>query len=239
MATYSVKVVLLTPLDLSTALKWKGREPAPETTPKPGGTRVQMRGYDIVENGLGVRLPKVVERILPDHTYVQYEDGRDTIVAKGGPTKSIFSGEGLWQGGTGQLKVVSEVRPASRSDDYRRGTKLIAETVVPGKSAKEVARPAQAHSAQVNRGGNLYGGNVNSNSFAGDAYERSTGRRPATPPDAWGSRTRLGGGQMSPQLQRARKLLGTGLGSTALGLAITGVAEDMGKRLGGRSLYGY
>ena len=237
---HPLQSILLSPIDLSAAIQWRRAAPVPETNPRPGGTRVQLRGYDILEDRFGVKLPSFVEAITPDHTYVQYEDGGEPIVAKGGPTQPIPSRAGFDEGLRGQLKVTSEIRPASWSDDYRRGTKLVAETFVPGRTAKEVVRPAQAYSAGVNRGGNLYGAGTNSNSFAADSYERSTGRRPSAGYDTWGNETRLGEGGMSADLQRSRRLLGSGFGSTTLGQAVTRVAEDVGDRLGDRLLmFGY
>lgn len=227
----TLREVLLTPVDLGGVLRSKRRSPLPETAPPPGGTRVQMRAFDIFESKLGVELPDWLEKRLPDHAYVQYDDGRDRIIARGGPSKGKgFVADGLG----GRLRVVSEVQPAERSVDSGLGTKLIDETFIPGKTAQEVARPARTYSASVNRGQNLYGAKVNSNSFAGGAHEQSTGRR-AGSTEMWGHETRLGDGRLPPDFQRSRRLLGPGLGSTGVGRAITAVAEDVGDRLEGRS----
>lgn len=244
---HPLRNILLTPIDLGTvikrkgappaptgpgaSLKPKGRPPLPETAPPKGGTRVQMRAFDVAETKLGVDLPDWLEKRLPDHAYVQYDDGRDRIIARGGPSEGKgFIADGLG----GRLRVVSEVQLAERSVDNGLGTKLIDETFIPDKTAQEAARAARTYSAGVNRGQNLYGAKVNSNSFAGGAHEQSAGRRAGTA-EMWGHETRLGDGQLPPDFQRSRRLLGPGLGSTGLGRAITAVAEDIGDRLGGRS----
>ena len=226
----SPREMLLRPIELGSVLKWQASPPAPTARPPSGGTQVQVRAFDMLEKWTGKKMPRVIERLSPDHAYVEYDDGKEQIIARGGPSakKGAFFGDAV----NGRLRTVGEVGPAARSVDNRQGTKILETSFVPGRSARQAAEPAKRYADGVNRGQNLYGATTNSNSFANGAYESSVGRRTAAP-ETWGNSTRLGDGMLPADLQRSRKRLGQGLGSTSIGRAINRVAEDIGSRLDG------
>ncbi|MFN3513914.1 MAG: hypothetical protein ACK41C_12755 [Phenylobacterium sp.] len=224
----TVRDVLLAPVDLGMVLKWQRPQPAPYTPPPGGGARVQVRSYDVVENNLGVRLPPALERLLPDHAYVEYDDGRERFIARGGPSAQGKAFVDNARNGT--LRVQGGVEPAAQSVDNNKGTKVLDTTFLPGRTANEAAQPARDYTRRVNQGQNLYGATTNSNSFAFGAAESSTGRR-SRHPEAWGHDTRLGDGRLAPDIQRSREILGPGLGSTKLGRVLSKMAEDVDGRL--------
>lgn len=150
------------------------------------GTWVRVKAYDISESNGGRH-----SKQWPDHMYVEYDDGRDQIIARGGPSAqgTQFFKDGL----AGRLRVAAEVTPASQSQDYGRGGRILYETFLPYKTADEAAAPAREEMARANRGENLYGKWVNSNSFVGNVTERQFGRRIGDD-QTWGYKTRLGDG---------------------------------------------
>ena len=188
-------------------------------------TRVTVKAYDIASQ----RYPwlKPFDRYLPDHMYVEYEDGRETLIARGGPTATgpDFKSRAL----RGDLRTNAVVLPAQDSVDNGRGTRVLSQTFIPGRTAREAAKPAYEQAARINRAQNLYGGQVNSNSYVGDVMEDTTGQRVGDR-QTWGFRTRLQGGGMSPTMVGSRKALGAGFGSTAPGMFLYRLGEELGKR---------
>ena len=193
-------------------------------TRSPPGTWVRVKAYDIPQNKYGA--PPWLT-IGPDHMFVEYDDGREQVIARGGP-----SGEPrqfVRHGFAGQLRTRAEVTPAKDSKDYGAGQRVMFETFVPHRTARDVARPAYDKAARVNRADNLYGAGVNSNSFAADVIEDTFGRRVGDW-QTWGAKTRLRSGGMSPTMTESRKALGTGFGSTAPGQLLYRLAQELGKK---------
>lgn len=124
-----------------------------------------------------------------DHMFVTLDDGRDVLIARGGPSAS-GPGELVRDGLADQLTVRAEVKPQAQSLDQGRTGRVIFRGFVPQESAAEAADAARRHAAGVNRGGNDYRRDSSSNSFAADVVEDLFGCRVG---DArtWGSRTRL------------------------------------------------
>jgi hypothetical protein len=130
---------------------------------------------------VSVRASKVRPLLdIPDHMFVEYDDGQNPLIARGGPSKS---GLGLVTGSLdGSNRVTARVDPSQLSPDYGTAYRTLAARFLPGVSAEEAAAPARQHAAGVNRGGNAYGWNANSDSFAADVAEPLFGFRPH---DAW------------------------------------------------------
>jgi len=124
------------------------------------GTRVTVRGYDIPW------LPGKAE-----HMYVEYDDGRERLIARGGPSPL---GDAL----NGNLRVVAGVSPEQESRDYRKGGRVLHSGFLPGVSAQTAAAPARAYGEELKRDGRAYSRQSNSNSFAADVVERMFGVRP-------------------------------------------------------------
>jgi hypothetical protein len=127
--------------------------------------------------------------------FVQFDDGRRRLIARGGPSQESagFVG-GLLDGSN---RVAAGVSPAALNKDYSGGGRVLARTFVPNVTAEEAASAARSHARGVNHGANAYGWNANSNSFAADVAEPILGRRPGdarTP----GYRTRLREGGLAP-----------------------------------------
>ena len=111
-----------------------------------------------------------------DHMFVEYDDGHAPLIARGQPSRS---GLGLVLGSLdGTNRVAAQVDPAERSPDYGTKARMMAQTFLPGVTAEQAAAGAVKHAEGVNRGGNAYGWNGNSNSFAADVAEPILGRRP-------------------------------------------------------------
>lgn len=207
----------------SAVLKVAPRRDGP-TAQSPPGTRVRVKAYDILQNKYGA--PPWFT-IGPDHMFVEYDDGREQLIARGGPSGEPrrFVRDGL----AGQLRTRAEATQARDSRDHGAGQRVVFETFVPNRTARDVARPAYAEAARVNRADNLYGGGVNSNSFAADVIEDTFGRRVGDW-QTWGAKTRLRSGGMSPTMTESRKALGTGFGSTAPGQLLYRLAQELGKK---------
>ncbi|WP_372785026.1 hypothetical protein [Phenylobacterium sp.] len=108
--------------------------------------------------------------------FVQYDDGREQLIARGGPSLegAEFAG-GLLDGSN---RVTAGVFPAALSKDYGKGQREIFHGFLPGIPAQEAAAGARAYAADVNRGGDAYAPlGTNSNSFAADVIEDRFGRR--------------------------------------------------------------
>lgn len=159
--------------DLSALQKAPRR--GPETT-------VTVRAYDIP----GRR--GVAGRVTPDHMYVEYDDGREQIIARGGP-----SGQGpefARQLLTDDLHVVGEVTPARESRDYGRGERVLFRGRLPGVTAQAAAEPARRLAERLRDDPRRYRGDSNSNSFVGDVIEPTFHVRPGDR-QTWGWDRRL------------------------------------------------
>lgn len=191
----------------------------------PPGTRVTVKGYDIASQGRPWL--KFLDPVLSDHMYVEYDDGREPLIARGGPSSQ---GLAFWRDGlTGKLRTAAEVTAARQSKDFGRGERILAQTFIPGRTAREVAQPAYEKAAQAGRGNNLYGYRVNSNSYAADAAEPTFGRRIGDE-DTPGYETRLGDGELPEPVRRSQQALGQGLGATPPGMFLYRLGEELGKR---------
>ena len=137
-----------------------------QTAPKRGsGTQVTVYGTPIGMTGNTF-----------DHMYVEYDDGRRQLIARGGPS---LQGADFW-GGTldGSDRVRARVTPADQSKDFGKPSRVLAQRFLSGETAEQAALPARLHAHGVNRGGNFYGiWDSNSNSFAGDVTAPIFGRR--------------------------------------------------------------
>lgn len=149
-----------------------------EGAPGEAGTRVTVQAYPVPLLGRQA-----------DHMYVTLDDGREVLIARGGPSART-PGEMIRDAWTDHLTVRAEVAPRATSTDRGRGGRVIFEGFLPGQSAQEAATPARAHAVGVNLGGNDYRRDSSSNSFAADVVEALFGCRVG---DArtWGSRTQL------------------------------------------------
>lgn len=126
--------------------------------PRKQGTSVTVRSYDLFRDGKRDNL-----KVAPDHMFVEYDDGREQYIFRGGP-----SAHGLH----------AEVTRASDSRDYQRGTRVLERRFIPGATAREAIRPAQATAARIERTRPPYlGVHSNSNTAVGDATELQFGRR--------------------------------------------------------------
>lgn len=191
----------------------------------PPGTRVTVKAYDIASQGRPWL--KFLDPMLSDHMYVEYDDGRAPLIARGGPSARglvPFVRDGL----TGRLRTQAGVTPAHQSEDFGRGGRILAQTFIPGRTAREVAQPAREKAAQAMRGNNLYGYRVNSNSYAADAAEPTFGRRIGDE-DTPGYETRLGDGKLPEAVRRSQRALGQGFGATAPGMLLYRLGEDLRK----------
>jgi len=161
------------------------RAPRLGAGPRPPGTKVTAYAYDLL------RLPEPLARLTPDHLYVEYDDGQEQLIARGGPSRE---GLGLAAGHLrGDLSVAAKVGSARESRDYRRGGRVMFRGFLPHMTAQQAAGPARRHAAGVNRGGNAYLGDQNSNTFASDVVEDTFGV-PIGDGQTWGSGGRLGHG---------------------------------------------
>lgn len=140
----------------------------------PRGTDVTVRSKRIIPP-LGP--------LSPEHMYVEYDDGQKDLIARGGPSAS--GGEMAKAFLNGDLSVTGQVTPAQVSKDYGQG-QVIYRHFMPGVSAAEAARPAEWVVDRAGRGGNAYDASTNSNSFAADTLQETTGDRVRTP-NTWGA----------------------------------------------------
>lgn len=160
------------------------RSVAPPCDAGPGGvgggpgTQVTVRAYPVPLLGRQA-----------DHMYVTLDDGREVLIARGGPSART-PGDLLRDVLTDQLTVRAEVTPEAQSLDRGRSGRVVFRGFLPGEAAETAADPARRHAEGVNRRGNDYGRDSSSNSFAADVVEDLFGCRVG---DArtWGSKTRL------------------------------------------------
>lgn len=134
-------------------------EPRPSPAPAQAAprTRVTVSSYDVPSKWLerwGYELRPWAKRLSPDHMYVEYDDGREQYIFRGGPSGPFLG---------------AEVTPARRSKDHGRGERVLHRADLPGQTAREAIRPAQAAARQVNGAGQPYlVFGSNSNSVVGD-----------------------------------------------------------------------
>jgi hypothetical protein len=133
------------------------------------GTEVTVRKYPIKE----------VDGGKADHMYVQYDDGRSQVIARGGPSRNDDGAIGDFL--TGGLTVRADVDPAAASRDYGRGQQTVFRGFIPGVTMQQATAPARRRAAGVNASSNAYGLHHNSNSFAADDVEARFGCRPGDP----------------------------------------------------------
>lgn len=120
--------------------------------PKKPGTQVTVWAYSAVFRGS----PK-------DHMYVEYDDGREQYIYRGGPS---------WHG------VHAQVTPARESPDYRKGERVLYRTDLPGVTAKDAIKPVQAEAGRVERSRAPYGVlTSNSNGVVADGTQAQFGFR--------------------------------------------------------------
>lgn len=166
-----------------------------EAAPKRPGTSVRVRAYRIP--GLGPA----------KHMYVEYDDGRERLIARGGP-----SGEGpdFVRGVlSDNLHVTGGVTPAYLSRDYAKGGETVFSGYLPGVSAQAAAAPARREAQALAKDPRRYRGLANSNSYAADTVEPLFGVRPGDPLTP-GYKTRLDEApraRLSPLMSRVLTLL--------------------------------
>ena len=174
--------------------KAPARSPA-QVGERPGvpGTLVTMRAKPI---------PAV--RNQADHMWVEFDDGRQQLIARGGPDS--HNAEMFASGMLNDLSVMGQVDRAENSPDYRQGRRVMAERFLPNITADAAATDARRHAAGVNGRANRYGAERNSNGFAADVYERISGERVGDG-RTWGYRNRLKTGSPEQTVEdRARML---------------------------------
>lgn len=122
---------------------------------KGAGTQVTVKSYPVK---LGP-----VPLLGAEHMYTEYDDGRSQYVFRGGPSR-----HGLH----------AQVDPAGQSPDYGRGTRVVHETLIPGRSANEAAESARGTAARIEQSRAPYGVvSSNSNSAVGDQMRDQFGYR--------------------------------------------------------------
>ena len=103
--------------------------------------------------------------------FLQFDDGQNALIARGGPTGSVA-------GVPDHLtRVTARVDQADLSPDSGKGYRTLAKTFIPGVTADEAAAGARQHAQGARLGGNAYGADRNSNSYAEDAGEPIFKRR--------------------------------------------------------------
>lgn len=126
--------------------------------PRKPGTRVTVRSYDVFRRG---RRDNIAW--WPDHMFVEYDDGGEQYIYRGGPSRH-------------GLHV--EVTPAERSRDNGMGTRVLDQRFIAGSPARDAIRPAQAQAAVTERARPPYLGVIsNSNTAVGDVTEGAFGYR--------------------------------------------------------------
>jgi hypothetical protein len=166
---------------LMTLKDWAALAQAPQRS---AGTQVSVKASKVRPLG-----------DIPDHMFVEYDDGQNPLIARGGPSKSGADFLPGWLDGSN--RVTARVDASRLSPDYGTDYRTLATTYLPGVSAEQAAAAARQHAEGVNRGGNAYGLHANSNSFAADIAEPILGFRPSDP---WtpGYRTHLSDGPPMP-----------------------------------------
>lgn len=137
---------------------------APKVAPS---TKVTVRSYDVPGSWFakvtGRQLPGWAKAISPDHMYVEYDDGQEQYIYRGGPRGPLLS---------------ARVDPARASPDHGRGERVLHRTELPGQTARQAIRPAQQAARQINGAGQPYlVFGSNSNSVIGDLTADQLGRR--------------------------------------------------------------
>ena len=130
------------------------------------GTVVTLRSYEIPG------LPGGVE-----HAYVEFDDGRERRIARGGPNAQGPAMIGAAM--AGQLNVTGGVTPAYLSRDEGKGRRVLFRGELPGVPASLATRGAERIGAQLERDPRRYTLWSNSNSYANDVVEDLFGVRPA------------------------------------------------------------
>jgi hypothetical protein len=149
------------------------------------GTDVTVYAYDIrnAKGGLGSLTPERLRWRSPDHMYVQYDDGREQLLARGGPARE---GADLVAAAlANDLAVTGGVTRAHSNRDYGKGERVMFRGFAPGMTAREAAMPAQRLAEELSRDPRSYTARSNSHSFAADAVEPLFGVRPGDA-ETWG-----------------------------------------------------
>lgn len=129
------------------------------------GTMVTVRSYEVPKWPLD-----------DEHMYVEYDDGREQLIARGGPSAE---GGALVKGALrDDLHVVGGVAPAHLSKDFAQGERVMLQGFLPGVTAQEAAIPARLVARRLDRDPRRYRRGSNSNSYAADAVEPLFGMRP-------------------------------------------------------------
>jgi len=164
---------------------WAAMASAPR---RPPGTEVTVQASRISSDSGSGGLPWVGRHFGPDHMFVEFDDGTTPLIARGGPSISgaDFPGSVI----DGRNRVTARVDPAALSPDNGAGYRTLARTFIPGVTADQAAAAARRHAEGVNRGGNAYGADSNSNSYAADVAQPIFGRRPGDG-KTWGSESHL------------------------------------------------
>ena len=125
------------------------------------GTQVTVRAYDVP----GAK--SLAGFASPDHMYVEYDDGQEQLIARGGPSAQ---GRGFARDLVrDDLRVVGEATPARENRDHGRGERVLFRGFVPDLSAQQAAEPARRNAAALDQDPRRYRLGSNSNSFAADA----------------------------------------------------------------------
>lgn len=164
--------------------EWAALQQAPRRKAGPNGTTVTVRSYNIPRKNGAPSMPRFVENLYPEHMYVELDDGREQLIARGGPREPADPAS------SDEWTVTGGVGPARQSRDYGRGERVMQRRFVPDVTAQQAAEIARRQAADLERDPRRYGASANSNSFAADVTEALTGERPG---DArtWGSRQHL------------------------------------------------
>lgn len=156
---------------------------APKLTPALFASCPPSLGFDnATEQGTTVTVRKYPIGITggrADHMYVQFDDGRRSMIARGGPNfAGVFP------------RVTAEVADSHDSRDYGRGGQTVFQGYLPKMNTTQAAQGAARHAAEVRRGGYGYNADSNSNSYAADVIEDLFGCRPGDN-RTWGYRNRV------------------------------------------------
>jgi hypothetical protein len=144
---------------------------AERDNPATPGTRARVMSYDVlskmVAEPFGYEFAPWLKALTPDHAYTEYDDGRERYIFRGGPRV-----------GPRGLRLHARMDPAPASPDQNRGERVLYETFLPGLTAREAARPAQATAQAINRAERPYlVSRSNSNWANAENTQASLGRR--------------------------------------------------------------